>query len=170
MDLLQRCGTSIWYANFNLPFFVSTITFMKNVPQIIKAHGKGVHEARTIKSGHQTIHDHGDAIMAASFSPDGTALATASADGEVKFFQVYMHGDEGPRCLHKWKPHDGKPVSILYFLDNHKVCEFSLFPLLFAIGRSHRNRVFHYLKLLTSLAAVNSLAHCKHSVNTVNRL
>ena len=55
-----------------------------------------------------------------NFSPDGTALATASADGQVKFFQVYMHGTENPRCLHQWKPHDGQPVSTLFFLDNHK--------------------------------------------------
>ena len=47
-------------------------------------------------------------------------MATASADGQVKFFQVYMHGTENPRCLHQWKPHDGQPVSSLFFLDNHK--------------------------------------------------
>ena len=36
-------------------------------------------------------------IMDASFSPDGTALATASLDGLVKFFQVNMHDRTTPR-------------------------------------------------------------------------
>jgi enhancer of mRNA-decapping protein 4 len=35
--------------------------------------------------------------MDAAFSPDGTALATASLDGEVKFFQVNMNESTSPR-------------------------------------------------------------------------
>ena len=31
-----------------------------------------------------------------------------------------MPGTESPRCLHEWAPHDGNPVSSLFFLDNHK--------------------------------------------------
>ncbi|PZC72784.1 hypothetical protein B5X24_HaOG210568 [Helicoverpa armigera] len=64
--------------------------------------------------------EHVGAILDAAFSPDGSALATASADGYVMFFQVYMHADSSPRCLHKWQPHGGKPLSCLFFLDNHK--------------------------------------------------
>ncbi|KAB7501462.1 Enhancer of mRNA-decapping protein 4 [Armadillidium nasatum] len=65
---------------------------------------------------------HSAPISDAAFSPDGTALATASLDGYVKFFQVNMSssGESSPRCLHQWKPHDGKPLSCLFFLDNHK--------------------------------------------------
>ncbi len=33
--------------------------------------------------------------------------------------QVYMHGNEAPRCLHQWSPHDGMALSSLFFLDNH---------------------------------------------------
>ena len=33
--------------------------------------------------------------------------------------QVYIKGDEAPRCLHEWTPHDGKPVTSLIFLDDH---------------------------------------------------
>ncbi|KAJ8729730.1 hypothetical protein PYW08_001311 [Mythimna loreyi] len=64
--------------------------------------------------------EHAGAIRDAAFSPDGSALATASADGYVMFFQVYMNTDSSPRCLHKWQPHGGKPLSCLFFLDNHK--------------------------------------------------
>ena len=67
---------------------------------------------------------HSGTIVEATFSPDGTALATASLDGEVKFFQIYMHGDtcgkQPLKCLHEWRPHDGRPISSLFFLDDHK--------------------------------------------------
>lgn len=51
--------------------------------------------------------------------------------------QVYMADEKkSPRCLHQWNPHDGKPLSALFFLDNHKnptpewVSLMRLFPLL----------------------------------------
>lgn len=71
------------------------------------------------------IDQHSDTIVEATFSPDGTALATASFDGEVKFFQVYLHSNSHPnqiqpRCLHQWRPHEGRPISCLFFLDDHK--------------------------------------------------
>ncbi|XP_055002087.1 enhancer of mRNA-decapping protein 4 isoform X1 [Sorex araneus] len=55
-----------------------------------------------------------------ALSPDGTVLATASHDGFVKFWQIYIEGQDEPRCLHEWKPHDGRPLSCLLFCDNHK--------------------------------------------------
>ncbi|XP_012276185.1 enhancer of mRNA-decapping protein 4 [Orussus abietinus] len=72
------------------------------------------------------INQHSGTIVEATFSPDGTALATASLDGEVKFFQVYMNGNahhgeqQQIRCLHQWRPHGGRPISSLFFLDDHK--------------------------------------------------
>lgn len=60
------------------------------------------------------------AIFDASFSPDGTALATAALDGEVKFFQVSLNDKSEPKCLYQWKPHGGKPITSLFFLDDHK--------------------------------------------------
>ncbi|KAJ7311954.1 hypothetical protein JRQ81_006277 [Phrynocephalus forsythii] len=55
-----------------------------------------------------------------ALAPDGTVLATASHDGYVKFWQIYIEGQDEPRCLHEWKPHDGRPLSCLLFCDNHK--------------------------------------------------
>ena len=48
----------------------------------------GPFEADQITEGQLRITDHTEPISDASFSPDGTALATASLDGQVKFFQV----------------------------------------------------------------------------------
>ncbi|XP_011874946.1 PREDICTED: enhancer of mRNA-decapping protein 4 [Vollenhovia emeryi] len=75
--------------------------------------------------GMMEIDQHSGTIVEATLSPDGTALATASTDGEVKFFQVFLHsnsqnGQSQPRCLHQWRPHGGRPISCLFFLDDHK--------------------------------------------------
>ncbi|EZA49038.1 Enhancer of mRNA-decapping protein [Ooceraea biroi] len=75
--------------------------------------------------GMMEIDQHSGTIIEAMLSPDGTALATASTDGEVKFFQVFLHGNSHngqpqPRCLHQWRPHGGRPISCLFFLDDHK--------------------------------------------------
>ena len=40
--------------------------------------------------GYVCIHEHDMDLVDASFSPDGTAIATASLDGYVKFFQVFF--------------------------------------------------------------------------------
>ncbi|XP_026271713.1 enhancer of mRNA-decapping protein 4 isoform X1 [Frankliniella occidentalis] len=92
-----------------------------NVQMVIQKHGtdKELHP-EDVKEGLLSLNHHEVDIVDAAFSPDGTALATASLDGYVKFFQVYMQGQEEPRCLHMWQPHDGKPLSSLFFLDNHR--------------------------------------------------
>lgn len=41
-----------------------------------------------MKDGMLALNHHDMDIVDAAFSPDGTALATASLDGYVKFFQV----------------------------------------------------------------------------------
>lgn len=85
-----------------------------------KLSGTSSVDAAAGATGTLTAGEHGAAILDAAFSPDGSALATASADGYVMFFQVYVNADNSPRCLHKWQPHGGKPLSCLFFLDNHK--------------------------------------------------
>uniref|UniRef100_A0A4W3JUT6 Enhancer of mRNA-decapping protein 4 n=1 Tax=Callorhinchus milii TaxID=7868 RepID=A0A4W3JUT6_CALMI len=76
-------------------------------------------EATDIKEGFIIVKGH-TRISEGALSPDGTVLATASHDGYVKFWQIYIEGQDQPRCLHEWKPHDGRPLSCLLFCDNHK--------------------------------------------------
>ncbi|XP_013379353.1 enhancer of mRNA-decapping protein 4 isoform X2 [Lingula anatina] len=91
-----------------------------SVDMVNGEYGTGPHRAEDIDIGFLAIENHTRPIVDAAFSPDGTALATASLDGQVKFFQVYMQDKATPRCLHEWKPHDGLPLSSLFFLDDHK--------------------------------------------------
>nr|CAD7440503.1 unnamed protein product [Timema bartmani] len=91
-----------------------------NVGMVNRKHGVGPLHPDEVEEGFLEINEHEQDIVDASFSPDGTALATASLDGYVKFFQVYMHNENTPRCLHQWQPHGGKPLASLFFLDNHK--------------------------------------------------
>ena len=85
----------------------------------VEAHGSGPLSPEDVTQGLLQITTAAGPIVDAAFSPDGSALATASEDGMVKFFQVYMHEEGPPRCLHQWSPHSGAPVSSLFFLDDH---------------------------------------------------
>ncbi|XP_052817112.1 enhancer of mRNA-decapping protein 4-like [Mya arenaria] len=95
-----------------------------SVDMVTREYGDGPMFPQDVEIGLITIDSHSKPITDAAFSPDGTALATASLDGEVMFFQVHMYSQDmtSPRCLHQWKPHNGKPMSCLFFLDDHKNC------------------------------------------------
>jgi enhancer of mRNA-decapping protein 4 len=73
-----------------------------------------------IEKGHLRINEHHSTILTASFSPDGSAIATACMNGEVNFYKLSFDDTDQPICLQKWKPHDSKAVTSLYFLDDHK--------------------------------------------------
>ena len=95
-----------------------------------------------ITTGHLIIDEHKSTILSVSFSPDGSAVATSCLDGEVSFFKISFDPTSlangstqestnsllnekadyatQPKCLKKWYPHDNKPVTSLYFLDDHK--------------------------------------------------
>lgn len=52
-------------------------------------------------------------------SPDGTTLAVSTADGLIRFYQIYLQALEGsPRKLHEWVAHEGKNVNRVIFLDD----------------------------------------------------
>lgn len=99
----------------------SVVAQLMNVAIINNKNGAGPLPISELTDGYLEINEHSQPIMDAAFSPDGTAVATASIDGYVKFFQIYMHEGTKPRCLHEWQPHDGKPLSCLSFLDNHNI-------------------------------------------------
>lgn len=78
-------------------------------------------DATDLKEGLITIKGHTEHVSEGALSPDGTVLATASHDGYIKFWQIYIEGGQDkPRCLHELQPHGGRPLSCLLFCDNHK--------------------------------------------------
>ncbi|XP_077982261.1 enhancer of mRNA-decapping protein 4-like [Glandiceps talaboti] len=83
-------------------------------------HDNGPISMDEIKEGVISVNGHDQPISQAALSPDGAVLATASLDGNVKFWQVYLESSDPPRRLHQWIPHDNRPVSCLLFCDNHK--------------------------------------------------
>uniref|UniRef100_A0AAX7VWB5 Enhancer of mRNA-decapping protein 4 n=1 Tax=Astatotilapia calliptera TaxID=8154 RepID=A0AAX7VWB5_ASTCA len=78
-------------------------------------------DATEVKEGLIAVKGHTQRVSEGALSPDGTVLATASHDGYIKFWQIYIEGGQDkPRCLHELRPHGGRPLSCLLFCDNHK--------------------------------------------------
>ncbi|XP_061628678.1 enhancer of mRNA-decapping protein 4 isoform X3 [Phyllopteryx taeniolatus] len=78
-------------------------------------------DATDLKEGLITVKGYTQHVSEGALSPDGTVLATASHDGYIKFWQIYIEGGQDkPRCLHELRPHGGRPLSCLLFCDNHK--------------------------------------------------
>ncbi|XP_041852638.1 enhancer of mRNA-decapping protein 4 isoform X3 [Melanotaenia boesemani] len=78
-------------------------------------------DATELKDGLIAVKGHTQRVSEGALSPDGTVLATASHDGYIKFWQIYIEGGQDkPRCLHELQPHGGRPLSCLLFCDNHK--------------------------------------------------
>ncbi|XP_053283390.1 enhancer of mRNA-decapping protein 4 isoform X2 [Pleuronectes platessa] len=83
-------------------------------------------DAADVKEGLITVKGHTQRVSEGALSPDGTVLATASHDGYIKFWQIYIEGRQDKpsspfsRCLHELQPHGGRPLSCLLFCDNHK--------------------------------------------------
>lgn len=54
-------------------------------------------EVPNIKEGFIVVKGHSTCLSEGALSPDGTVLATASHDGFVKFWQIYIEGQDEPR-------------------------------------------------------------------------
>ncbi|CAG7673158.1 unnamed protein product [Allacma fusca] len=106
---------------FHFAICQNDVVHVTNLIQLEQRFGQGTHCITDFKGYYMTVDAHSGTVMDASFAPDGTALATASKDGTVKFFQVYMIGNETPRCLYSWSPHDGRSVGKIFFLDDHNI-------------------------------------------------
>lgn len=91
-----------------------------NVDIVCQKYPSGSVRSNQVQQGVLRINSHTKPISDAAFSPDGSALATASKDGMVKFFQINMNDGPSPRRLHEWSPHGGQPLSCLFFLDDHQ--------------------------------------------------
>lgn len=90
-----------------------------SVKTILDTYKAGVHKAADISEGLVRSYDEDRSLIThATYSPDGTTLAISTADGYIRFYQIYFH-ETTPRCLHVWSPHDGASVSSFFFLDNH---------------------------------------------------
>ncbi|KAF3854408.1 hypothetical protein F7725_022463 [Dissostichus mawsoni] len=72
-------------------------------------------DAADVKDGLITVKGHTQRVSEGALSPDGTVLATASHDGYIKFWQIYIEGGENqPRCLHELRPHGGRPFPAFF--------------------------------------------------------
>ncbi|KAH8259108.1 hypothetical protein KR038_003034 [Drosophila bunnanda] len=88
-----------------------------HVKMIVSEHGRGKIQPAALETGYLKIEEE-SLITCAALSPDGTTVAAAYADGLIRFYQIYFFDVRNHRCLHEWKPHDGKKVCSLFFLDN----------------------------------------------------
>lgn len=61
---------------------------MWHVAAVISRYGPGPHKSEDLEEGLLIIEEHTKSIVDATFSPEGSALATVSLDGTIRFFQV----------------------------------------------------------------------------------
>ncbi|CAF1073408.1 unnamed protein product, partial [Didymodactylos carnosus] len=82
--------------------------------------GETILTLNQIENGYLMYEDNQGLVTCVCFSPDGAAIGTGTDTGEIKFFSINFDQPNSCGCLHCWVPHDGRPISCLYFLDDHK--------------------------------------------------
>ncbi|KFB36315.1 hypothetical protein ZHAS_00003438 [Anopheles sinensis] len=92
-----------------------------SISTLTKTYGQSIElTADKIKEGGFKSSNGEKTITGSVYSGDGTTLALSSKDGMIRFYQVYQHANNcEPRRLHQWQPHEGRPVSSFFFLDNY---------------------------------------------------
>ncbi|XP_026688117.1 enhancer of mRNA-decapping protein 4-like, partial [Diaphorina citri] len=83
------------------------------------------------------MNQHTDLVTRVCFSVDGAAVATASLDGRIMFFQIVdLDEPNVPKPLHSWRPHKGAPVTHMLLLDNYEEDVFWRFLVSFSDNNS----------------------------------
>lgn len=112
-----------------------------NVNVLTQKYGSTTINTKTLPVNFKMVIEHEKPITVATISPDGSAIATGGLEGEIKFFQVSPELEgKSPGCLHRWVPHEGRPVSSLFFLDNWKQPQPDLQFWKFALTGANYNR------------------------------
>ncbi|XP_059139589.1 enhancer of mRNA-decapping protein 4-like [Physella acuta] len=106
-----------------LVFLHGTEAEVWNVDLVARQYGPGPLSSKKVASGVMCVEPFEKMmpVVNAAFAPDGSAIAVAYLSGIVKFFLVDLEGESSEtECMYDWNPHDGQPVTSLYFLDDHK--------------------------------------------------
>ncbi|CAL1539397.1 unnamed protein product [Lymnaea stagnalis] len=106
-----------------LVFLHGTQAEVWNVDLVSSQYGCGPVSSKTVSSGVMCVEPYEPMmpVANAAFAPDGSAIAVAYQSGIVKFFLVDLEKENTEtECMYDWNPHDGEPVTSLFFLDDHK--------------------------------------------------
>ncbi|GFO25359.1 enhancer of mRNA-decapping protein 4 [Plakobranchus ocellatus] len=92
-----------------------------NVDMVSAKEGSQPLRSDSVSSGIMVIESYKPSmpVVNAAFAPDGSAIAVAYLSGIVKFFLVGFDNSEA-ECMYDWNPHNGNPLTSLFFLDDHK--------------------------------------------------
>lgn len=103
-----------------LAFSCNSVVRVLSIDELHLLHKGRPVDSDDLKAGCCVIDSHSQAVFDMALVPGGSTLATASADGYVRFHELDFSDYEPPKCLFEWQPHSGRPVSLIIFLDDLK--------------------------------------------------